>query len=244
MKKLREGYDGTAGMALKIHLLEIEIRSDEAPILSMIAGTIDDLRAELRTNRQEKTELVRQRFEQAQNSQTLIDTLGVQLLAGKDEKGRALTQEQLDTLRAVLHQRILQRNELQADAQHFGEDLTACDKELQDIGKLEQRLDGMAEVERVYLERLLAAVENSREGLVKETVVEGRKQLQEVVAVLEARVQADQAPIPAVRDNKAVRQGVPVPDWSKIIGPKLTPEESKLVDEELQKLQKRVDKRN
>lgn len=240
LKEAKGAYNGTALMALKYHLVAIEISSDLADILPMLSATIDDLRAEVRADLEQKKDLASRRSGEAQDSQSTIDNLGEQILTGKDSAGNELSTDQLDDVRALIHQRILQRNERKADAERFATDVKTYEKELADLRKLDRRMEGMAVVSQAYLERLMDAVENEREGIVAEEVVESRKQLQEVVAALGTRAKTPNEPIPTTRHNQAQRGGVSTGDLAERLKQELKPEERKVVDDELEKLQQRM----
>jgi hypothetical protein len=238
LQKLREGHDGTPGSFLKVVLLDIEVTADQGPLLSALAGTLDDLSAEVKADKAEKKSLKQQRETQATDSQSNIEQLGSKILAGKTTKGEPLTEEDLDDLRALLHQKILQRNERQADAKRYAQDLADAETELKDLAKLDQRLEGINKVQQAYLERLLDSVENTREGFVRDEVVGMRKQLQEVVAVMEGRIKKTPQP-PAIEPDKGTRRGVQVGDLAKQLKTELSPEDQKRVDDELESLRKR-----
>lgn len=99
LQKLREGHDGTPGSFLKVVLLDIEVTADQGPLLSALAGTLDDLSAEVKADKAEKKYLKQQRETQATESQSNIEQLGTEILNGKTAAGRALTEEELDDLR-------------------------------------------------------------------------------------------------------------------------------------------------
>lgn len=240
LQKLREGHDGTPGSFLKVVLLDIEVTADQGPLLSALAGTLDDLSAEVKADKAEKKYLKQQRETQATESQSNIEQLGNEILNGKTAAGRAITEEELDDLRALLHQKILQRNERQADAKRYAQDLADAETELKDLAKLDRRLEGINKVQQAYLERLLDSVENTREGFVRDEVVGMRKQLQEVVAVMEVRVKTTQnLQVTAPEPDKGTRRGVPVGNLGKQLKIELSPEDQKRVDDELESLRKR-----
>lgn len=238
LQKLREGHDGTPGSFLKVVILDIEVTADQGPLLSALAGTVDDLSAEVKADKAEKKYLKKQRDTQAMESQSQIEELGAEILDSKTKKGEPLTEEELNDLRALLHQKILQRNERQADAQRYGQDFEEAEAELKDLAKLDRRLEGINKVQQAYLERLLDSVENTREGFVRDEVVGMRKQLQEVVAVMEARIKTTKEPLAIVPD-KGTRRGVPVSGLANQLETKLSPEDQKRVDDELETLRKR-----
>lgn len=242
LKKAKEAYNNTALMALKYHFVAIEITGDLADILPMLSATIDDLRAEVRGDLEQKKHLAKQRTDQVQESQGMIDELGQQILTGKDAEGKELGAEQLDDLRAVMHQKILHRNERQLDREGYEAKAKSYEQELADLRKLDRRLEGMSLVSQAYLERLMDAVENEREGIVAEEVSEGRKELKEVVAALETRAKEHEEPIPSTRHDKGEQGGVAAGDLAKRLKQELKPEGRKVVDEELEKLQQRMSK--
>jgi hypothetical protein len=238
--KLRENYDGTALAALKFHCLAIQLVTDTADLLPALSATIDDLRAEVRGDLEQKKDLRDLRANQVQESQSSIDQIGQQILTGKDTDENELSADQLDDLRAVIHQRIMQREERRLDVERFESQVKAYQQELVDLRKLDRRLDAMAVVSQAYLERLLDSVENEREGIISQEVVEGRKQLQEVVAALETRARAHEEPILTTRHDKGERSGVSTGDLATRLKQELKPDERKLVDDELEKLKQRM----
>ena len=240
LQKLREGHDGTAESFLISTSLEIEVTADEARLLSALAGTVDDLSAEVKTDKTEKKYLKQQRDIQATESKLQIEALGTEILDGKTKTGEPLTEEELDDLRALLHQKILQRNERQSDSERYAQDLEAAEAEVKDLARLDRRLEGINKVQQAYLERLLDSVENTREGFAREEVVGMRKQLQEVVAAMEAHIKMTLGPQPPLPEpDKGTRRGVPIGDLAKQLKTELSPEHQKQVDDELEAMRKR-----
>jgi hypothetical protein len=236
LREAKAAFDGTSRSALTYHSLAIEITGGLADTLPLLSVTVDDLRSEIRADLEQKRELTSRRAAEAEASQSVIEDLGSQIIGGKDAAGNPLGQEQLDDLKSVMHQRILQRNERQADVGRFESDVRTYEQELDNLKKLDRRLEGMSVVSQAYLERLLDAVENERLGMVTDDIVQSRQSLQDVLSALETRTQSATDPIPTTRHHQAERAGVATGDLSSRLKQTLKPAETAIVEQELQKL--------
>ena len=240
--ELKKDFDGTAASAIPIHVFEILLSEDFVAVANPLAGGIEDHRHMVSNTLSNTLRDLANHQQGHQEKIGQIDGLAAVIVTTKDDSGRELRPDEIESKKRVLRTLILHRKDKELAIKQSKDDVTFYRTELTDLVRLERRLGGMSDELAAHIERVVDALNHDRNTLITQNVRESQDTLRQVIEVLKVRGTPDQD-IVSTKRNAGDRRDVGI--HSAVEGlaesqPPLTPEEEKLVEEELLKAQERI----
>jgi len=235
LKELRAAFDGSARMALKIHLVELMVLEDQARMLPLVSRTGEKLRWDVARDLKHKERMAANRAEAVKSVDAEIEKLADLIVASEaDDPGDTASLER------ELIQRKLQRREADAKGREYAALADARKRELADLGRLKKWIAANRREATIRNERLRDAVEHEHTALLAEQVDAGRQRLKDALTAFHARQKDDETSIDSSSDNP-VRDGVPITNAvdAAVRSAPLSDDERKLIEEELVKARER-----
>jgi hypothetical protein len=236
LKEIRQGFDGTAAMALKVHLVEQMVLEDQSRMLPLVSRAGERLRWDITRDMKHKEQLASERTTAVRKVEAQIDQLADAILA-LEEKGDG---DEALALQRQLLQRKLQRNEAETKAREYADSAKSRQQELADIERLKKWIKASRNEAAIRNERLQDAIEHEHTSLLAGQVDAGRQNLRDTLSVLRARAEETEKAIVSSSQNP-VRDGAPVTHAVRdaVQPAALTDEERTLIQEELSKARDR-----
>jgi RNase H-fold protein (predicted Holliday junction resolvase) len=240
--ELKKEFDGTAKAAIPIHVFEVLLSEDFVSVVNPLSGSIEDHRHKVSNTLSNTLKNLGEQHKKLGRKKSAIDALAAVVVMGKDASGRELAAEEIASKKRVLRTLILHRKDKEVAIDECKDDITFYRTELVDLVRLERRLEGMSEEMGAHIERVMDALEHEHNTLVTQDVRDSQVTLRKVIDVLKARVTPD-LDVVSTKRNPADRRDVgihsAVEGLEKSQRP-LSPEEERLVEEELLKAQQRL----
>lgn len=233
-KRSIAAFDGTAKMAIGIHLLEIQQTGDEARMIKALTGQTERLRWNIALDHAAKKHLADVQKEKVKQVDCDIREIA--------ERIRQLRQDdplaELNSVEREMLEQIRFRNDCRRRETEYRGICESYKKEVTHLDRFDRRMDSMRRTARLRLKRLSAAVEHESTTLVSQAVKQDRIDLSETLGMIEGRLNPDKGPVlVSTSDNpvhlEAASDAV-IEDAST--GKPLTDSERKLIDDELKSL--------
>lgn len=232
-------FDGTPQSAIRIAAVDLSLSRDEAVGYGLVTNALEHHRFQvwrlLGVKRSKLAECQRNRDARAKD----VETLAEQIARGKDDKGTPLTAAQIEDLRNLLFMKILHRKDLEERCQRLNADCDFYRNEVASINTLDERIEGMASRAAVHVERQMDAVQSEQETLIAQDVKASQEDLRKMLDAVRASRPADPH-LPTTAGNIVESRGVAIDAAISQLKRELPPEAQKLIDEELQKAQARL----
>jgi enoyl-CoA hydratase/carnithine racemase len=232
-------FDGTPQSAIRIAAVDLSLSRDEAVAYGLVTKAVEDHKFQvwrlLSGRRSKLAECERNRDARAKDVESLAD----QIARGQDDTGVALTAAQIDDLRNLLYMKILHRKDLDERCRRLGVDCDFYKGEIASLNTLDERVEGMAKLAAVHVERHMDAVQSEQEALIAADVKAGQEDLRKMIDIVRACRPPD-SQLPTTVDNSVESRGAPIESAIAQLKRELPPEAQKLIDEEVQKAQARV----
>lgn len=232
-------FDGTPQSAIRIAAVDLSLSRDEAVAYGLVTKAVEDHKFQvwrlLSGRRSKLAECERSRDARGKDVESLAD----QIARGQDDNGATLTAAQIDDLRSLLYMKILHRKDLEERCRRLGTDCDFYRGEIASLNTLDERIEAMAKLAAVHVERQMDAVQSEQEALIAADVKAGQEDLRKMIDVVRA-CRPPEPPLPSTAENPVESRGAPIESAIAQLKRELPPEAQKLIDEELQKAQARV----